>query len=52
MTPISYPNLGETLYRQTLPNGLTVLVVPRPGFSKKLAYFVTDFSDTWEVDCS
>ena len=43
MTPISYPQLGETLYRQVLPNGLTVLVVPRPGFSKKLAYFVTDF---------
>ena len=38
-----YPELGETLYRQVLPNGLTVLVVPRPGFTKKLAYFVTDY---------
>ena len=38
-----YPQLGERLYRKVLPNGLTVLVVPRPGFSKSLAYFATDF---------
>ena len=38
-----YPALGETVHRSVLPNGLTVLVVPRPGFTKKLAYFVTDF---------
>ena len=38
-----YPALGETVYRDKLPNGLTVAVLPRPGFSKKLAYFVTDF---------
>ena len=38
-----FPRLGETLYRRILPNGLTVLVVPRPGFTRKLAYFVTDF---------
>lgn len=38
-----YPELAETVYWDTLPNGLTVAVVPRPGFSKKLAYFVTDF---------
>ena len=38
-----YPQLGETLYRQVLPNGLTVLVAPRKGFTKKLAYFVTDY---------
>ena len=39
----NYPDLAETVYWDTLPNGLTVAVVPRPGFSKKLAYFVTDF---------
>lgn len=39
----NYPHLGEQIYRQVLPNGLTVLVVPKPGFSRKLAYFVTDF---------
>jgi len=31
------------LYREQLSNGLTVIVLPRPGFSRKLAYFVTDF---------
>ena len=43
MTAREYPRLGEKLYRRTLSNGLTVLVVPRPGFTRKLAYFVTDF---------
>ena len=31
------------MFWDTLPNGLTLAVIPRPGFSKKLAYFVTDF---------
>ena len=43
MKPCHYPDLSETLYRGKLSNGLTVLVLPRPGFSRKLAYFVTDF---------
>ena len=43
MNVFEYPRLGETLYRQQLSNGLTVFVVPRPGFTRKLAYFVTDF---------
>ena len=43
MNYFEYPQLGEGLYKEQLPNGLTVMVVPRPGFSKKLAYFVTDF---------
>ncbi len=38
-----YPQLGETIVWDQLPNGLTIAVVPRPGFTKKLAYFVTDF---------
>ncbi len=38
-----YPHLDETLYSTVLPNGLTVLVVPKPGFTKKLVYFSTDF---------
>ena len=38
-----YPELSETVFRHTLPNGLTIAVVPRPGFTRKLAYFVTDF---------
>ena len=43
MRKIEYPQLDEVLYQQRLPNGLRVMVVPRPGFSRKLAYFVTDF---------
>ena len=38
-----YPELDETLYTCRLENGLTVTVVPRKGFTKKLAYFVTDY---------
>ena len=38
-----YPRLGEKLDRRQLSNGLTVLVVPRPGFTRKSAYFVTDY---------
>ena len=43
MEKTHYPMLDETVYRGTLPNGLTVAVVQRKDFSKKLAYFVTDF---------
>ena len=38
-----YEALDETLLSAKLPNGLTVLVVPKPGFTRKEAYFVTDF---------
>ena len=38
-----YPRLDERVYRETLSNGLKVIVLPRPGFSRKIAYFVTDF---------
>lgn len=38
-----YPEVDETLYTEVLENGLTVAVVPRKGFTKKLAYFVTDY---------
>ena len=38
-----YDGLNETLYSTKMENGLTVQIVPRPGFSRKLAYFVTDF---------
>ena len=43
MKRIDYPQLDETIYRETLENGLTVAVVPRRGFTKSTAYFVTDF---------
>ena len=38
-----YPRLDERVYREILTNGLTVIVLPRPGFSRKIAYFVTDY---------
>ena len=43
MKRIDYPQLDEVLYTDTLENGLKLLLVPRKGFSKKLAYFVTDY---------
>ena len=43
MAMFDYPELQEQLFQKTLPNGLQVLVLPRPGFTRKIAYFVTDF---------
>ena len=43
MSMTAYPRLGETLYKNKLSNGLRVMVDRRPGFTRKLAYFVTDF---------
>lgn len=43
MSETFYPQWSERVFRRVLPNGLTVAVVIRPGFSKKLAYFVTDY---------
>ena len=43
MTITQYPKLDENVYSAVLQNGLTVKVVPRPGFTRKMAYFVTDF---------
>ena len=37
----SYPDLQEKIYWDKLPNGLTLAVIPKPGFSRKMAYFVT-----------
>ncbi len=38
-----YENLDESCFACRLENGLTVKVIPKQGFTKKLAYFVTDF---------
>ena len=43
MIPTTYPELDETCHREVLENGLTVAVVKREGFTKRLAYFVTDY---------
>ena len=39
----SYENIGEQVYSQVLPNGLTVNVIPKPGFSKSYAFFATNY---------
>ena len=36
-----YPRLDEVVFWDRLPNGLTLAVIPRHNFSKKMAYFVT-----------
>ena len=46
-----YEALDETLYSARLKNGLTVAVVPRQGFTKKLAYFVTDYGSIHTSFC-
>jgi len=38
-----YPELDEKLYRKTLPNGLQIIVCPKPGFQRKVAYFMTSY---------
>lgn len=43
MTRFDYPELDETLYQDVLPNGLTLAVVPRRGFARRVAYFVTNY---------
>ncbi len=43
MNKLTYPHLNETLYTHRLANGLTIAVIPKPGFVKKSAYFATDY---------
>ena len=38
-----YESIGEKVYSEKLSNGLTVFVVPRPGFSNKYAFFATNY---------
>jgi len=39
MTKTEYPGIGETLYTDTLPNGLQVCVIPKPDYRKVFAVF-------------
>ena len=43
MTTKAYPRLGETLYTTTLPNGLTLHVVPKPGFRSYYAVLAANY---------
>ena len=43
MTKFDYPSVGETLYRDTLPNGLRLSVVTKPGYTRSFAFFATEY---------
>ena len=43
MNPVFYERLGETVYHETLPNGLEIRVVPKPDHVKKYAFFATRY---------
>ncbi|MGE5560880.1 MAG: EF-P 5-aminopentanol modification-associated protein YfmH [Chloroflexota bacterium] len=47
----SYERLREEVYRDTLPSGLTVRIVPKPGYHKRYATFATRYGsiDNWFV---
>ena len=38
-----YSAIGETLYSETLPNGLRLRVVPKPGFCSRYAVFAANY---------
>lgn len=43
MEKLKYERVKETLYREVLPNGLHVYVLPKPGFQKTYATFTTQY---------
>ena len=43
MKQLYYDRIGESVCRETLPNGLQLNVVPRSGFAKKYAFFATRY---------
>ena len=43
MTKFDYPSIGETLYRDTLPNGLRLSVVTKPDYTRSFAFFATEY---------
>lgn len=38
-----YERIGETVYRETLPNGLNICVVSKPEFARSYAFFATRY---------
>ena len=43
MNKTEYPRIGETVLSETLPNGLRLCVVPKPGYRKRYAFFATRY---------
>jgi len=38
-----YPEIGEQVYTEKLPNGLNIFVIPKRGYHKRNAYFAADY---------
>lgn len=38
-----FPRIGERMYCRTLDNGLSIFVVPKPGFQKSYAFFAANY---------
>lgn len=43
MQTVKYDNIGETLITETLPNGLTINIIPKPEYTKSYAMFSTNY---------
>ena len=43
MLELNYPRIGETVLQHTMPNGLRICIVPKPGYCKKYAFFATRY---------
>ena len=43
MNKLTYPRIGETVLTTTLPNGLRICIVQKPGYQKKYAFFTTRY---------
>ncbi|MDD3346278.1 pitrilysin family protein [Oscillibacter sp.] len=43
MKPTFYERIGESVHRETLPNGLEICVVPKPEYAKQYAFFATRY---------
>ena len=43
MDTLAYPQMNETLYKEILDNGLTVYLLPKPGYHKTYGLFTTDY---------
>ena len=43
MKKLDFPKIGETLYTDTLENGLRICVAVKPGYTKSFALFATDY---------
>lgn len=43
MRETEYPRLGERVWRETLPNGLEMIVVHKPYHARKYAFFAARY---------